>query len=427
MFDSTEVTNLRPLIAIVDVISVLPHIEREERHHPVVDQRRVGIVKRGDLELVAVEHEPGPAVGEVVHRLVAELLKQRLDAAEPIIDQLRKLSARLLLFGAQALPEEAVVPQLGAVVEQLGLAVLPGVADDIDKRSPGQIRLGAHELVGLVDVGAVMLAPVEFEGLGRNVRRERILGVRQFGEFKRHFAHSYVGGRCNNEERASVAPLFIAGPCDSMFRGRKKFPRSSQRREGGNLMGKFFENLNGVLIAGLVLAILIALLPDSGYANSVGANNLWLGIFQWLHVFFGITWIGLLYYFNFVQIPTMPTVPAELKPGVSKYIAPKALFYFRWGAAFTVLTGLIVAYLYGEEKALLLNDPSNRLIGIGMWLALIMAFNVWFVIWPNQKRALGIVEADDATKAKSARTAMIFSRINTLLSIPMLLAMTNQH
>ena len=192
-------------------------------------------------------------------------------------------------------------------------------------------------------------------------------------------------------------------------------------------MGKFFENLNGVLIAGLVLAILIAVFPDSGYGNSVCAGNLWLGLFQWLHVFFGITWIGLLYYFNFVQIPTMPSVPAELKPGVSKYIAPKALFYFRWGAAFTVLTGLIVAYLYGEEKALLLNDPSNRLIGIGMWLALIMAFNVWFVIWPNQKRALGIVEADDASKAKSARTAMIFSRINTLLSIPMLLAMTNQH
>jgi uncharacterized membrane protein len=192
-------------------------------------------------------------------------------------------------------------------------------------------------------------------------------------------------------------------------------------------MGKFFENLNGVLIAGLVLAILIALLPDSGYANSVGANNLWLGIFQWLHVFFGITWIGLLYYFNFVQIPTMPTVPAELKPGVSKYIAPKALFYFRWGAALTVLTGALLAMILGYlVEALLLQEPY-RLIGVGMWLALIMAFNVWFVIWPNQKRALGIVEADDATKAKSARTAMIFSRINTLLSIPMLLAMTNQH
>jgi uncharacterized membrane protein len=192
-------------------------------------------------------------------------------------------------------------------------------------------------------------------------------------------------------------------------------------------MGKFFENLNGVLIAGLVLAVLIAVLPDSGYANSVAANDLWLGVFQWLHVFFGITWIGLLYYFNFVQIPTMPTVPAELKPGVSKYIAPKALFYFRWGAAFTVLTGLILAYLYGEEKALLLNDPSNRLIGIGMWLALIMAFNVWVIIWPAQQKVLGLVAADDAAKAAAAKRGLIASRTNVLLSIPMLLAMTNMH
>jgi uncharacterized membrane protein len=192
-------------------------------------------------------------------------------------------------------------------------------------------------------------------------------------------------------------------------------------------MGKFFENLNGVLIAGLVLAVLIAVLPDSGYANSVAANDLWLGVFQWLHVFFGITWIGLLYYFNFVQIPTMPTVPAELKPGVSKYIAPKALFYFRWGAAFPVLTGLILAYLYGEEKALLLNDPSNRLIGIGMWLALIMAFNVWVIIWPAQQKVLGLVAADDAAKAAAAKRGLIASRTNVLLSIPMLLAMTNMH
>ena len=192
-------------------------------------------------------------------------------------------------------------------------------------------------------------------------------------------------------------------------------------------MGKFFENLGAVLAAGLALAILIAVFPDSGYANSVGAGDLWLGVFQWLHVFFGITWIGLLYYFNFVQTPTMPSIPAELKPGVSKYIAPSALFYFRWGAAFTVLTGLILAYLYGEEKALLLNDPSNRLIGIGMWLALIMAFNVWVIIWPNQKKVLGIVPADDAAKAKAARIGLIASRTNVLLSIPMLLAMTNQH
>jgi uncharacterized membrane protein len=192
-------------------------------------------------------------------------------------------------------------------------------------------------------------------------------------------------------------------------------------------MAKFFENLGAVLIAGIVLAILIALFPESGYANSVGAGDLWLGVFQWLHVFFGITWIGLLYYFNFVQTPTMPKVPAELKPGVSKYIAPSALFYFRWGAAFTVLTGLILAYLYGEEKALLLTTPSNRLIGIGMWLALIMAFNVWFIIWPAQKKVLGLVEADDAAKAGAAKRGLIASRTNVLLSIPMLLAMTNMH
>src|SRR4029078_7836875 len=196
---------------------------------------------------------------------------------------------------------------------------------------------------------------------------------------------------------------------------------------GGNLMAKFFENLSAVLVTGIVLAILIAVFPDSGYANSVGAGNLWLGLFQWLHVFFGITWIGLLYYFNFVQTPTMPKVPAELKPGVSKYIAPSALFYFRWGAAFTVLTGLILAYLYGEEKALMLNDPSNRLIGIGMWLALIMAFIVWFIIWPAQQKVLGLVEADDATKASAAKSALVASRTNVLLSVPMLLAMTNMH
>jgi uncharacterized membrane protein len=146
-----------------------------------------------------------------------------------------------------------------------------------------------------------------------------------------------------------------------------------------------------------------------------------------VHVWFGILWIGLLYYFNFVQIPTMPLVPAELKPGVSKYIAPKALFYFRWGAAFTVLSGLVLAYMWGELHEALLLSPGARLIGVGMYLALIMAFNVWFIIWPNQKKALGLVPAEDAAKAKAAKTAMITSRINTMLSIPMLLAMTNMH
>ena len=190
-------------------------------------------------------------------------------------------------------------------------------------------------------------------------------------------------------------------------------------------MAKFFANLNLVLAVGLVLAGLIALLPDSGYRPPTG--DLLNGVLQWLHVFFGITWIGLLYYFNFVQTPVMPTVPAELKPGVSKYIAPKALFYFRWGAAFTVLTGLLLAWSYGELVEALTLQPSARLIGIGMWLALIMAFNVWVIIWPNQQKVLGLVQADDAAKANAAASAGIASRLNVLLSIPMLLAMTNAH
>src|SRR3982751_2226169 len=190
-------------------------------------------------------------------------------------------------------------------------------------------------------------------------------------------------------------------------------------------MGKLFENLGLVLIIGVAIAVLIALLPDSGYQPPTG--DLLNGILQWLHVFFGITWIGLLYYFNFVQTPTMPKVPAELKPGVTKFIVPSALFYFRWGAAFTVLTGLLLAWSYGELVEALTLQPSARLIGIGMWLALIMAFNVWVIIWPAQQKVLGLVAADDAAKASAASRALIASRTNVLLSIPMLLCMTNAH
>lgn len=189
-------------------------------------------------------------------------------------------------------------------------------------------------------------------------------------------------------------------------------------------MGKFFDNLHAVLGAGLVLAIAVMF---GLHGDMVSAPS----ILRWLHLFFGVVWIGLLYYFNFVQIPTMPQVPAELKPGVSKYIAPKALFFFRWGAALTVLTGIAVAAHPGPGapsylvEALTLRE-GFKLIGVGMWLALIMAFNVWFIIWPNQKKALGLVEADDATKAKAARTAMVFSRTNTLLSLAMFYCMVNQ-
>lgn len=180
-------------------------------------------------------------------------------------------------------------------------------------------------------------------------------------------------------------------------------------------MAKFFGNLNAVLAAGVVLMLMVLFGVQGVYDN----NFMW----RWAHVICGIMWIGHLYYFNFTQIPTMPKIPAELKPGVSKHIAPAALFWFRWGAAATVATGLVVAIQAGyAHQAFTLQSPY-RTIGIGMWLAVIMAFNVWVIIWPNQKKALGMVEADDATKAKAATTAMMFSRTNTLLSIAMLYCM----
>jgi uncharacterized membrane protein len=186
-------------------------------------------------------------------------------------------------------------------------------------------------------------------------------------------------------------------------------------------MDKFFGNLHAVLAVGFVLALGILFSPFYTDYIVLDASH----VLQWLHVFFGITWIGLLYYFNFVQIPTMPTIPAELKPGVSKYIAPNALFYFRWAAAMTMLIGLLLAWTNGYLGEALTFQPGFQLIGTGMWLGLIMGFNVWGVIWPNQKKALGLVEADDATKAKAARVAMLASRTNTLLSIPMLYAMAS--
>ena len=149
-------------------------------------------------------------------------------------------------------------------------------------------------------------------------------------------------------------------------------------------------------------------------------------LFRWLHVLAGIMWIGLLWYFNFVQIPSMPNIPDEQKPAVSKFIAPKALFWFRWGAVATLATGLILAHLNGylhDAMTLNTNNAKYFMIGIGMWLGIIMAFNVWAIIWPNQKKALGIISVDASEKAAAAKKAMLFSRTNTLLSISMLYCM----
>ncbi len=154
----------------------------------------------------------------------------------------------------------------------------------------------------------------------------------------------------------------------------------------------------------------------------------WVFAFRWFHVMSGVMWIGLLWYFNFVQTPTMPKIPAELKPGVSKFILPEALFWFRWAAMSTIVTGLILAwmngYLLGAAKlGIGEHSPNITAIGFGMWLGAIMWFNVWFIIWPNQKKVLGITPASDDEKKHAARLAGLTSRTNTLLSIPMLYCM----
>lgn len=194
-------------------------------------------------------------------------------------------------------------------------------------------------------------------------------------------------------------------------------------------MGAILQSLQRTVIAGFVL--LLAIFIVVGLIRGFPAFDHGWGafVFRWLHVLSGVMWIGLLYYFNFVQIPNMPKIPDEQKPAIGKVIAPAALFWFRWGAAATVLTGLILAIMNGYfVNAITLGIVESgvtgqTVIGIGMWLGLIMAYNVWFVIWPNQQRALGLVEAAADVKAKSARTAMLFSRTNTLLSIPMLFCM----
>ena len=193
-------------------------------------------------------------------------------------------------------------------------------------------------------------------------------------------------------------------------------------------MGNLLSSLSKTIHASLALAIILFLgvfYQNDGFSFD---RLFWSWIARYTHVLVGIMWIGLLWYFNFVQIPNMAKIPDEQKPAIGKVIAPAALFYFRWAAAFTVLSGLILAGLNGylhDAMTLSIGSgiPKHTAIGIGMWLGLIMAFNVWFVIWPNQKRALGIVECEPDLKAKSARTAMLFSRTNTLLSVPMLLTM----
>ncbi len=183
----------------------------------------------------------------------------------------------------------------------------------------------------------------------------------------------------------------------------------------------------------MIVSFLLAVIMVVGYMSHYGSadQTFWQAVFRWLHTFFGILWIGLLYYFNFVQIRKMPDIPAELKPAVSKYIAPEALFWFRYAALATWIMGVILAWNRGYlVQAFTLGAldgfsvPQHTFIGVGMWLATIMFFNVWVFIWPNQKIALGLVDGDADAKAKAGKVAMLFSRTNTLLSLPMLVTMT---
>ncbi len=188
-------------------------------------------------------------------------------------------------------------------------------------------------------------------------------------------------------------------------------------------MAAFFSSLNRTILAGIVITLVLM-----GVAGTFGRMDHGWGLFfmRWLHIGSGVMWIGLLWYFNFVQTPSMPQIPDEQKPAVSKVIAPRALWWFRYGALATVVTGLLLAWMNGYIAQALTLTPGARAIGIGMWLALIMAFNVWFIIWPNQKKALGIVTVEPAAKAAAAKMAGMTSRINTMLSIPMLYCMAAQ-
>jgi len=190
-------------------------------------------------------------------------------------------------------------------------------------------------------------------------------------------------------------------------------------------MSAIFQSLGKTITAGFVILIVI-ILATGGAGAKAGDHAWWAFVIRWLHVMSGVMWIGLLWYFNFVQTPSMPKIPDEQKPAIGKVIAPAALFWFRWGAMATIVTGVILAGMNGYLVSALTLTKGVHAIGIGMWLGAIMWFNVWFIIWPNQKKALGIVQVSPEEKAAAAKLAGMTSRINTMLSIPMLFCMVAQ-
>jgi uncharacterized membrane protein len=185
------------------------------------------------------------------------------------------------------------------------------------------------------------------------------------------------------------------------------------------------DSIKGTIIAGVVLMFVIIAILDSGEPGLMSdANKIYLGFMRWFHAIAGIAWIGLLYYFNFVQVPALKDAAADgTAGGITKHVAPLALLWFRWAALATWLAG--AALLGGNFSNAFLLQPGWEPIGIGSWLGTIMLFNVWGLIWPNQQKILGMKKATDEEKVKARRVALLASRTNTLLSIPMLLLMTN--
>jgi uncharacterized membrane protein len=195
-------------------------------------------------------------------------------------------------------------------------------------------------------------------------------------------------------------------------------------------MGAIFTSPGRTVGAGVVLLIVIVVVIGAVTGQMTRIDHAWATfVMRWLHVLSGVLWIGLLWYLNFVQVPTMPSIPAENRVAISKYIAPNVLFYFRWAALATVVTGLLLAFMQGYLVQALTFQKGFIMIGTGMWMALIMAFNVWFIIWPAQQKILGIGNGVNATaeqKAAAAKPALYASRFNTMFSIGMLYCMVAQ-
>jgi len=207
-----------------------------------------------------------------------------------------------------------------------------------------------------------------------------------------------------------------------------RFTKLFNKIKGIPDMGAIFTSPGRTVTAGVVLIIAIVIIVGLATGQMVKVDHSYSTfIMRWLHVISGVLWIGLLWYLNFVQVPTMPTIqPVEHRAAISKFIAPNVLFYFRYAALATVITGLLLAWMQGYILDALLLRKNFVMIGIGMWMALVMAFNVWFIIWPNQQKILGLVEATAEQKAAAAKPALYASRFNTMFSIGMLYCMVAQ-